>query len=350
MELLYSSVVPVRPSGQNFKDAFLKLMVPSTDIKIATGYISEDSLMELKSLLVHYKNKKDTKTCDLVIGMHGLEGFTQNQYNAACNLAKFLNDAQLGSVHVCTAFKFHGKIYSFSKGSKPQASILGSSNLSGLLGLDMQWEADVLLTESEKVNKLLSLHRDIVNRATKSILDYEPRIITNTSGMLDGVIGVERPSHAELESVHARATKLSFEIPLKAEAKSNLNVYFGKGRETKATGLVRPRPWYEVELIVPRPIAMANGYPDEQKPFTVYTNDGWKFRCKVSGQNKKNLRSEDDLQTLGRWIKGHLESEGILKVGEPVTQEMLRKYGTENLLLTATDDPNIWLLDFSRKY
>lgn len=350
MELLYSGVIPVKPKGfQDFKQAFDKCLVPATDIRITTGYISEDSLMELKAILAFYKKKKIAKTCELVIGMHGLEGFTKTQYQAAYNLGQFLSDTKLGAVHVCTAFKFHGKVYSFLKGGVPKASILGSSNLSGLLGMGTQWESDVLFTEVEKVKQLLALHSDIMRNATKSIFDLEPRIIIPTSGMLDGVIGVERVSPDELQTVRSNATKLSFEIPLKAEAKSNLNAYFGKGRETKTTGAIRPRPWYEVEVIVPKTITSQKGYPDEHVPFTVYTNDGWKFRCKVSGQNKKNLRSEDDLQTLGRWIKGHLESAGILRVGDLVTPAMLDEYGGNEMILTATTEPDVWLLDFSPK-
>jgi len=350
MELLYSDVLPVRYKGhQNFKQAFEKCLVPATDLRIVTGYVSEESLMELKAMLAYYKDKNKTKSCELVIGMHGLEGFTKTQYQAACNLGQFLSDEHLGGVRVCTAFKFHGKIYSFLKNGEPKASILGSSNLSGLLGKGLQWEADLLFTEAEKIKKLLILHKDIVTKATKSIFDHEPRIISAASGMLEGVAGVDRPSRDEFEAVKARATELSFEIPLKAEAKSNLNVYFGKGRETKATGAIRPRPWYEAEVIVPNSITMQRGYPDDHKPFTVYTNDGWKFRCKVSGQNKKNLRSEDDLQTLGRWIKGHLEAAGVLRVGELITPYMLQDYGASQMTLTATDDPDIWLLDFSPK-
>jgi hypothetical protein len=34
------------------------------------------------------------------------------------------------------------------------------------------------------------------------------------------------------------------------QPQSNLNTFFGKGRENKSTGKVIPRDWYEVELIV----------------------------------------------------------------------------------------------------
>ncbi len=348
MQLVYSSLLPLKPSGfATFRETFERQLVPSNDIKIATGYVSEDSLMELQAILSHYNASSQRKTCDLVIGMHGREGFTQPQYEAACSLGRFMRDKELGEVRICTSFKFHGKIYSFSKNHAPQASIIGSSNLSDILGLDTQWETNVLLTEPVSVKQLIELHEGLVLKATKPILEYADYKIIQRSDLLEGRIGVEKVSPGELEKMRTQITNLSFNIPLKAEQKSNLNVYFGKGRESSATKAVRPRAWYEVEVIVSNEITSRKGYPQANMPFTVYTDDGWKFRCKVSGQNNKNFRSEDDLQTLGRWIKGRMEGNGVLKVGELVTPSMLTKYGKDKIILTATQNPDVWLLDFS---
>jgi hypothetical protein len=129
-------------------------------------------------------------------------------------------------------------------------------------------------------------------------------------------------------------------IPIKSDdaPHSNLNVYFGKGRENKK-GLVKPRHWYEAELIVPKEITSKPSYPKagypEKRLITVYTDDGWKFKCKVSGENDKNFRSADDLKILGRWIKGRLENSGALKVGELVTPYVLEKYGRDKSELIA---------------
>ncbi len=350
MELLYSSVIPVRPTSfSSFRGAFEEQLLRAGEINIATGYVSEDSLMELKSLLKHYDEQSNRKECDFIIGMHGREGFTRMQYEAACSLGEYLRDKHMGEVRVCTAFKFHGKIYSFLKQGKPFASIVGSSNLSGIMGADLQWETDALFTEEKSIKDLLNLHHDLVARATQPLLDFKDyKIVSQQHDLLEGRIGAERVDRTEFEYVKNNRTGLVFDIPLKAEAKSNLNTYFGKGRESK-NGAVRPRPWYEVEVIVSADITSIPGYPKENEPFTVYTDDGWKFRCKVSGQNNKNLRSEDDLQTLGKWIKGRMETAGVLKVGEPVSIQTLGLYGADRLVLTATRDSNTWMLDFSPK-
>lgn len=347
MELIYSSVLPVRPPGvSNFRETFEHQLIASGDMKIATGYVSEDSLMELKAILTHYKNGTSPKTCDMIIGMHGREGFTRPQYEAACSLGKFLSDNRMGAVRVCTVFKFHGKVYSFSKDGLPRASIVGSSNVSNVLGLGLQWEVDTLVTEAPTVSDLIRLHQDIALKATKPILEYTEVKFIDRHDLMEGCSDVEKVSRQELERMQHLQTGLVFDIPLKAEAKSNLNAYFGKGREAP-TGAIRPRPWYEIEIIVPKAISSLPGYPKIGETFTVYTDDGWTFKCKVNGQNGKNLRSEGDLQILGRWVKGRMEAANVLKVGDAVTPEMLRSYGKDRIRLSATNNPSLWLLDFA---
>ncbi|MFW1969915.1 hypothetical protein ACG95P_23045, partial [Acinetobacter guillouiae] len=50
---------------------------------------------------------------------------------------------------------------------------------------------------------------------------------------------------------------------------SNLNVYFGKGRENKATGKIIPRPWYEIEIISSNDVNSLIDYP--KGDFYAYT-------------------------------------------------------------------------------
>ena len=146
-------------------------------------------------------------------------------------------------------------------------------------------------------------------------------------------------------------SNISFEIPLKGfeiAPKSNLNVFFGEGRRTP-NGLIMPRHWYEVELIVPAEIATLPNYPVSKTAgavFNVITDDGWEFPCKVSGPNNKNFRSENDLKILGKWIKGRLENAGVLRVGEPVTQQTLERYGRTSFTFTKLEQSDKWYIDF----
>jgi hypothetical protein len=112
-----------------------------------------------------------------------------------------------------------------------------------------------------------------------------------------------------------------------------------------------PRSWYEVELIVPKQITESSEYPKadsdgEGGVFQVITDDGWSFKCKVSGDFSKNLRSEGDLKILGKWIKGRLENSGALNPGDIVTNKTFEIYGRSYMTLSKIDGDDRWLLDF----
>lgn len=350
MQLLYSNIKPCEYDNSSFSEAFENGVVNSDSIKIATGYITEESLLELKSILSFYHEEEKAKTCSLVIGMHGREGFTRPQYDAAVDLAQFLKEKEIGNVRVCTAFKYHGKTYVFRKTGEeiPFSAILGSSNLGNILD-SRNWEVDALFTDENALADLDALHDDLVAKASKDIIDEwpTPTNFIERQDLLKDRIDVEKADQDQYERIESSETGRVFDLPLKTEAKSNLNVYFGKGRLTKATGAIRPRHWYEVELIVPIEITQADGYPSRDSVFRVYTDDGWTFECKVQGDYGKNFRSAHDLRTLGRWIKGRLERAGCLRVGQPVTEEVLEQYGRNTISLKETGDPNVWLLDFS---
>ena len=125
------------------------------------------------------------------------------------------------------------------------------------------------------------------------------------------------------------------------EQQSNLNTFFGKGRENKSTGKIIPRDWYEVELIVDTKTISDPIYP--KGDFIAHTDDGLTFDCQTQGANYKNFRSKKDLKILGRWIKGKLEQSGALKQFEPITSETLQKYGRDYIRLYKLSDYDYYL-------
>ena len=108
--------------------------------------------------------------------------------------------------------------------------------------------------------------------------------------------------------------------------------------------MIHPRPWYEVEIIVPRAITALDGYP-AGSVFDVVTQDGWKFSCSTNGDYGKNFRSNSDLKILGKWIKGSMENAGVLKIGSPITKDTLDAFGKHFLCLTKTTINNLWILE-----
>ena len=347
MELLHSKIDPWKYGNRSFSEAFEVCVVNSDNIDIATGYITEESLLELKAILSFYHNRGEAKRCSLIIGMHGREGFTRNQYDASKNLAQFLKDNGLGNVYFCTAFKFHGKTYLFHKSDKPLTAILGSSNLGNLVD-NRQWEIDAITSDESILSEINDLHSYLIANATRNILeDKNPPPFNESSDLLKDRIDVEKADDDAYKKAENTLTGEVFDITLSTSPKSNLNVYFGKGRESKKTGGIRPRNWYEAELIVQVDVRASHQYPQEGSIFRVLTDDGWSFKCRISGENGKNFRSDNDLSILGRWIKGRLEDARCLKIGEPVTKKVLENYGRNTISLKRTADPELWLLDFS---
>lgn len=124
------------------------------------------------------------------------------------------------------------------------------------------------------------------------------------------------------------------------QQKSNLNAFFGKGRENKSTGKIIPRDWYEVEIIVDAKTTNNPIYPHGD--FTALTDEG-SFICRTQGDRYKNFRSKDDLKILGRWLKGKLEKSGALKQFEPVTSETLQKYGRDYIRMYKLSNSEYYL-------
>ena len=347
IDFLFSNHLPVKTKFQSFSDCFFDLLYEAEQLNIAVGYVTADSLVELKKIIEDNAKPK----LNLSIGMHYFDGFTKLEYQAATDLNNFLKDNKLGIVKLTNTFRYHGKAYSFLNSSGPYAAILGSNNLSSIDEKNRIYEASVLINERSYAKQLNDFIMQISNNASVDLASCEISRFKQHNSLLENHHLVEKVTPQELADCCSNLKDIKFQIPLKASEnhmKSNLNVFFGKGREDRR-GLIKPRHWYEIEIIVPQEITSKRGYPEantDKSVFDVITDDGWKFKCKVSGDYSKNFRSEGDLKILGKWIKGRLENAGVLRVGEPVTEETLRKYGRSNFTLIKTRVEGLWYLDF----
>ena len=351
MELLFSNIPPMRTQFKKFSDCFYEQLQIYKGADISVGYVTADSLTELKSIA----EQNDIHRLNLTIGMHYFEKFTALEYNAALDLNTFLHENHIGQVNLVTTFMYHGKLYSFvNRNGEPKSGIIGSNNLSSIVnGGHRTYESSILVSEQPIASQINSFITDLTERSSDVISNIEITEFKNTNPLLENHEHVRKVSEPDVEAYKIHSTDISFEIPLKGyevAPKSNLNVFFGEGRRN-SKGLIMPRHWYEIELIVPAEIATLPHYPvsrTEESVFDVITDDGWEFPCKVSGQNNKNFRSENDLKILGKWIKGRLENAGVLRVGNPITQDTLERYGRTSFTLTKLDLPNKWYVDFGR--
>lgn len=352
MEFLFSNYPPLKTGCKTFSDVFYSLLQQAAKLDIAVAYVSSDSLIELQKIVELNNN---VRTLNLIVGMHYFDRFTKLQYDAAMSLNEFLTSRRLGGVRLVNAFRFHGKLYSYSNETGPFAGIVGSNNLSSIVdGGSRIYESSVLLRDAASVKQMNDFISCLSQNSAKNIAELEIDAFREENPLLEGHELVVKVSVQKLaEAINAK-TNVSFEIPIKTyeeSPRSNLNTFFSKGRKTK-TGLIQPRHWYEVELIVPKHITCRPDYPQSKTDgavFTVITDDGWSFKCKVSGDYSKNFRSDGDLKILGKWLKGRLENAGVLKVGEPVGADTLKHYGRNSVTLTKTTMPGVWFLDFEAK-
>lgn len=346
MSLIYSNYVPLETESDTYHEAFTRLLELSDRLKIASGYISADALIYLKSVV----EANGGPYIELNIGMHFFDGITKQQKEAVEELDTALRKNKLGGVFFVVTFPFHGKLISFSKRDVILGALIGSSNLTNIVKnkANRQYEVDYLLHDADAV-RVEDFISQLNIASTKAYGDLDIKIVEAANSLLDDQYGVVKVS--PIDTTHLKFDK-AFEIPLKADgaSRSNLNTFNGKGRGNNPKFVI-PRSWYEVELIVPKSITSQPGYPQCDKDgdggvIEVITDDGWEFSCKISGGNSKNFRSQKDLKILGKWMKGRLENCGALKTGELVNDATFEKYGRNTFTLARISGSNKWYLDF----
>jgi hypothetical protein len=346
-----------------FHDRFSDYVYGSRGITIATGFVSTESLMYLARLV--RLNPQYYVSFDLYIGMPRATGLVQVHLDAAQNLSAALKDASIGTVYVVDDWPFHGKVYLFSDGVTNHAGLIGSSNLDGIRKEHRIGELDVLSDDPELLDQIDTFLSNTLKPASITLDEYAksaPRtggtvapvevsefLADISEDRLDILNGVRRVTEADLASVKSTLSGNIFRHKLKTTAKSNLNVYHGTGRKNlrpDKTPYFRPRPWYEVEIILSKSERADTNAPPSSRDFTVVTDDGWTFEMRRQGDFKKNLRSLGELRILGKWIKGRMETAGALTIGDVASATTLTNYGRDDITLTPIKDGR-WFLDFS---
>lgn len=339
MELLLTKHPIVESIGlRSTKDLVVKYINQATCFNIATGFITNDSIAELQSIVAF---KKAGMTLNLFIGMNYLSGFTQVQYNAVAKLNEMLHEIGAGRVYLSTKILFHGKMYSFWNQSSCLGSFVGSSNLGSFLDKKANYiESDMYFAGEEGVEINTNISK-IINCLGQEF-DEVPAITRFRKPeikVLKGYDHVTMVSSEQIELYKRMRTGVVAHVPFKTNPKSNLNAYFGAG---KVKDKYSPRGWYEVEIILNKGTEAANLLPIGES-FIVVTDDGCSFSLSRQGDNYKNLRSDSNLKILGRWIKGRMENEGALEIGKPVTQETIDRFGKSQMVFEETKK-GIWLL------
>ena len=79
LDILIPKIPGIAHKFPSFIDAFDSLYASADAMKLASGYISADSLLRLQNLVDNSRSKK----LNILIGMHFFEGFTASQLQAA---------------------------------------------------------------------------------------------------------------------------------------------------------------------------------------------------------------------------------------------------------------------------
>lgn len=346
IEGLFANLPPIVVGDtDSFGHAFTTDLSLAENAVVCTGYVAAESIVELQARLEIFEN---VKSFDLIVGMARFDGLTSEQHRCLKRLDDYLNSSGRGRVYISMALPIHTKLARFT--GEIQSAIIGSSNLGSLTRATRQYEVDVRISHEPDLFQKFDQFLEKALQASKPFSESidKVKIKEDAPHPLENMAEVTK---TDVSGVDVELSNISFEIPVKVEPKSSMNVYFGKGR-VSVNGRTLPRPWYEVELIVSKSITQMPGYPTNPgagEKFTVKTDDGYQFECKTSGDFSKNFRSAGDLETLGRWLKGRLELAGALELGQPVTEETLKRYGRDTITMTKALEENYWYLDFGAK-
>ncbi len=121
----------------------------------------------------------------------------------------------MGGVRLVNAFRYHGKLYSYSNASGPFAGIVGSNNLSSIVDGGVRvYESAVLLNDEVicKTNKAFILH--LTQTSTRNIAELEIDTFNNENALLDGHEFVEKVASQTLANAIYAKTIFLLKFPL----------------------------------------------------------------------------------------------------------------------------------------
>ena len=376
MELLYSNILPMRlkEDQRTIADVFHELAEQSDQVKIAVGYVSKASLLELDELVERHQIKHIL----LIIGMYYIEGMPEGSYHTAIKVNRKWLEKGVGEIRIVRPFKYHGKLYAFYKEGSPVAAMIGSANL-GVIKPEAsnrrQYEIASIVTEPDECNQIdFHIQELAANNISCNLEDASGMpLIEETNTALTGIELVTKIPPANVDFYRRCTAYASFLLPLKVPAyaerhmddnrhytKSNVNVCYAAPRNKR-----KSRDWYETQLTVSKEITRIDGYPEKNVPFFIVTDDGYWFKAHTTSDGNKQFSAVGDELIMGRWLKGRLAAAGLVTpVNDTkkdtdrkgmITKEMLKEYGCDALYLkktgqTAIDENgnalDVWMLSF----
>lgn len=328
--------------GGNFRQALINEFNTAENVQIASGYTSLNIIQQFRPNFINVASNGGTSK--FLLGMAFYEGLGTKKLEELLSLNEELTALNDNSgVFVTNGRRYHGKVYRFYDENESNIFV-GSSNFSSS-GTYGNIECTVPIETDGKKAQIISFLDDLysaeysINIANAEIKESGKR--KNLRATIENYWAALQKYNPETINTDG-LPKFTFPLDRIAEKeKSNLNVYFGKGRLNTTTGMVKPRPWYEIELIASNDLNSKPNYP--KGDFLAYTDDGLIIPMRTQGDYYKNIRSRNSLQIFGIWLKGKLEKSGALNKLEPVTLDTLIEYGKTNLVFYKIDDDKYYM-------
>ena len=339
-------------NGNVLNDTFVDLASKAKNIIIASGYFGSSQIEEAKPLFLDIVKKGGKVT--LIHGMGMWEGIRKSLENSISSLNIDLQKHSLKSgCYFYTKQRFHGKIYFFDN-DDTQTCIVGSSNFSKN-GVVLNLEANLLQTDKKNIE----LTSNFLKLLLKQSQIYDDGLLPDKGVSKKSkslFLDIPKDGYELPKDIWTRP--IDFEIPIRIQPKSSLNLTFGLGRKDKK-GLYAIRPYYEVEITIPKEYwvkPVIDLIPNQVKPaiFEIFTDNNLYFQAnfKRKTQNKLDSRPLHETggdfmssprEALGKFIKGKLISSGALKFGEAVSEETLLDYGNDKLKFKKLDGNRLYI-------
>jgi len=328
--------------GGNFKTVLKQEFKTANNIAIASGYASSDIIKEFENDFLAVADKGGS--AKLLLGMAFYEGLSQQKLTTLNNLCTNLNKLNNDSgVYVTYKRRYHGKVYHFQNDTDEKVFV-GSSNFS-TSGTSGNIECTIPVNDVDAKGKIVNFLGYLFSKDNAVSILKADIVVPGTSKYirriaLDSLDALERYDPQLIDTLIL--PKLVIPLDRIAEKeKSSLNVYFGKGRLNTKTGIITPRPWYEIELIANSEFTANPLYP--KGDFLAYTDDGYIIPMRTQGDYFKNIRSKNSLQIFGMWLKGKLQKAGALQLLKPVTMDTLIDYGNDTLTMYKISNGKYYL-------
>jgi hypothetical protein len=328
--------------GGNFYNVLDKEFSKAQNVSIASGYVSLDIMEHFSERFLSIA--RNGGTTKLLLGMAFYEGLSKKKLDLANSLNEELRNLSSSSgIYVSYGRRYHGKVYKFASNER-KTFYVGSSNFSSS-GTKGNIECTIPVIDANQNllidNFLDELYSDKfclgIHEANIPIFGQRKIILNKTEKIWKNL-----HKHQFANTKIKNLPKFTIDLARIADKeKSNLNIYFGKGRWNRSNNKITPRAWYEVELIADKSIINNPNYP--RGDFNAFTDDNLIIPMRTQGANNKNIRSRDSLQIFGIWLKGKLEKNGALNKYEPVTLETLIEYGNSKIIFYKINESDYYM-------